>query len=106
MSFRVRIDPVALRQIDQFATYLRDYSDDFATDQIERLDRILRLNLGEAPLRSGLENSDSSCAGLIRASIEKTLGPNMITTGERKALILPGQRPGAPRQSMTTLWSE
>ena len=50
MTFRVRIDPVALRQIDQFAAYLRDYSEDFAIEQIERLDRILRLNLGEAPL--------------------------------------------------------
>lgn len=50
MTFRVRIDPVALRQIDQFAAYLRDYSEDFAIEQIERLDRILRLNLGESPL--------------------------------------------------------
>jgi hypothetical protein len=50
MTYRVPIDPVALRQIDQFATYLRDYSEDFAIEQIERLDRILRLNLGESPL--------------------------------------------------------
>ncbi len=50
MTFRVRIDPVALRHIDQFAAYLRDYSEDFAIEQIERLDRILRLNLGESPL--------------------------------------------------------
>jgi mRNA-degrading endonuclease RelE of RelBE toxin-antitoxin system len=50
MTFRVRIDPIALRQIDQFAAYLRDYSEDFAIEQIERLDRILRLNLGESPL--------------------------------------------------------
>ena len=50
MTFRVRIDPVALRQIDQFAAYLRDYSEDFAIEQIERLDRIFHLNLGESPL--------------------------------------------------------
>ena len=50
MTFRVRIDPVALRQIEQFAAYLRDYNEDLAIEQIERLDRILGLNLGEAPL--------------------------------------------------------
>ena len=49
MLFRIRIDPAALRQIDQFATYLRDYSEEFTVEQIERLDRILRFNLGEAP---------------------------------------------------------
>jgi hypothetical protein len=38
MTFRVRIDPVALRQIEQFAAYLRDYSEEFAIEQIERLD--------------------------------------------------------------------
>jgi hypothetical protein len=43
MAFRVGIDPVALRQIDQFAVYLRDYSEDFAIEQIERLDCILSL---------------------------------------------------------------
>src|SRR6266853_5188323 len=50
MTFRVRIDPVALRQIEQFAAYLRDYSEDFAIEQIERLDRILSVNLRESPL--------------------------------------------------------
>ena len=30
MTFRVRIDPVALRQIDEFAAYLRNYDEDFA----------------------------------------------------------------------------
>ncbi len=38
MTFRVRIDPVALRQIEHFAAYLRDYSEEFAIEQIERLD--------------------------------------------------------------------
>ena len=32
MIYRLRIDPVAQRQIDQFATYLRDYSEDFAIE--------------------------------------------------------------------------
>ena len=51
MTFRVRIDQVAQRQIDQFVSYLRDYDEDFASEQIERLDHILRINLGESPLR-------------------------------------------------------
>jgi mRNA-degrading endonuclease RelE of RelBE toxin-antitoxin system len=50
MTFRVRIDPVALHQIEDFARYLRDYSEDFAIEQIERLDRILAV-LSESPLR-------------------------------------------------------
>lgn len=50
MTFRVRIDPVAQRHIDEFATYLREYSEEFATEQIERLDRIIAINLGESPL--------------------------------------------------------
>lgn len=50
MTYRVRIDPVAQRQIDQFAVYLRGYSENFAIEQIERLDRILRTNLTESPL--------------------------------------------------------
>ncbi len=50
MTFRVRIDPIALRQIDKFAVYLRDYSEDFAFEQIERLDHILYDTLGRSPL--------------------------------------------------------
>lgn len=50
MTYRVRIDPVAQRQIDQFAVYLRGYSENFAIEQIERLDRILCTNLAESPL--------------------------------------------------------
>jgi mRNA-degrading endonuclease RelE of RelBE toxin-antitoxin system len=50
MTFRVRIDPAAQRQIDQFASYLRDYSEDFAIEQITRLDRIIAVKLGETPL--------------------------------------------------------
>ena len=47
MRYRVRIDPVALSQIEEFAAYLRNYSEDFATEQIERLDRIIASNLAE-----------------------------------------------------------
>ena len=50
MTFRVRIDPVAQRQIDEFAVYLRGYDEEFAIEQIGRLDRIIALNLGETPL--------------------------------------------------------
>lgn len=50
MTYRVRIDPAAFVEIEQFAAYLQDYNEDFAVEQIERLDRILRINLGEAPL--------------------------------------------------------
>lgn len=35
MPFRVRIDPVAMRQIEEFAAYLRGYTEDFALEQIE-----------------------------------------------------------------------
>lgn len=50
MTFRVRIDPVAQRHIDEFAAYLRRYSEEFAIEQIERLDHIIATNLGESPL--------------------------------------------------------
>ena len=50
MTFRVRIDPVALRHMDEFAVYLRNYSEDFAIEQIERLDRILSVDIRESPL--------------------------------------------------------
>ena len=53
MSFRVRIDPVALREIESFAAYLGDYSEDFALEQFERLRRILSTTLREAPLMWG-----------------------------------------------------
>lgn len=50
MTFRVRIDPVAQQHIDAFAAYLRNYSEDFAIEQIERLDRVIGIHLGESPL--------------------------------------------------------
>jgi hypothetical protein len=49
MTYRIRIDPLALRQIDDFARYLADYSEEFAIEQIERLNLIF-VNLSEAPL--------------------------------------------------------
>lgn len=50
MTFRVRLAPVAQRQIDEFAAYLSTYSEEFAIEQIERLDRIIALHLGGSPL--------------------------------------------------------
>jgi hypothetical protein len=43
MPFRVRIDPVALREIEAFAAYLGGYSEDLAIEQFERLTEFYRL---------------------------------------------------------------
>ncbi len=50
MIFRLRIAPLAQRHIDAFAAYLRDYDEAFAIEQIDRLDRIFAVHLGESPL--------------------------------------------------------
>lgn len=50
MTFRLRIAPVAQTQIDAFAGWLRDYSETFAMEQIDRLNRILSIHLANAPL--------------------------------------------------------
>jgi plasmid stabilization system protein ParE len=50
MPYRVRIAPLAQRQIDDFALYLSAYSEEFAVEQIDRLDRIFSESLTEAPL--------------------------------------------------------
>jgi mRNA-degrading endonuclease RelE of RelBE toxin-antitoxin system len=50
MTYRVRVDPLAQREIDQFAVYLRAYDEEFAIEQIERLDRILHTHVAESPL--------------------------------------------------------
>ena len=50
MTFRLRIAPLAQREIDEFAAYLRDYDEQFAIEQIDRLNRILAVNLRESPL--------------------------------------------------------
>jgi mRNA-degrading endonuclease RelE of RelBE toxin-antitoxin system len=52
MTFRVRVAAIAQRQIDRFAEYLRDYSEDFAAEQCDRLDRVLSVNLADSPLTS------------------------------------------------------
>src|SRR5215467_12418798 len=50
MAFRVRIAPLAQRYLDEFARYLGDYDEDFAQEQLDRLNNILAVNLGEMPL--------------------------------------------------------
>src|SRR5437588_11696016 len=49
MTFRARIDLVALRAMEDFAAYLADYSEEFAEEQIDRLDAVLS-NIAESPL--------------------------------------------------------
>jgi plasmid stabilization system protein ParE len=49
MSYRVRIDALAQRDIDQFSTYLADYSETFALEQIERIDSVFRDALSQSP---------------------------------------------------------
>jgi hypothetical protein len=41
---------MAQRQIDEFSDYLREYSEDFAVEQRNRLERFFGVNLPEAPL--------------------------------------------------------
>jgi plasmid stabilization system protein ParE len=50
MTFRVIVAPRAQRHIDEFAAYLGAYSEEFAVEQIARLDRIVSTNLSESPL--------------------------------------------------------
>lgn len=49
MAFRVRLDDKAQAEIDDFVRYLRDYSEAFAFEQIERLEQVLKTHLGESP---------------------------------------------------------
>ena len=51
MSFRIRIDPVAQSEIDHFTAYLGAYDEEFAIEQIERLDRIFYMSLVNLPRR-------------------------------------------------------
>ncbi len=53
MTFQIRIAPIAQRHIDEMIRYLRAYSEEFATEQIERLDRVFAITLGESPLTWG-----------------------------------------------------
>jgi hypothetical protein len=50
MTFRLRIDPLAQREIDEFAAYTSGYSEEFAAEQFARLVDTLS-EIAEAPLR-------------------------------------------------------
>jgi hypothetical protein len=50
MTFRLRIDPIAQRYIEEFAAYCRSYNEGFAIEQFERLNHILTVELGKSPL--------------------------------------------------------
>jgi plasmid stabilization system protein ParE len=50
MTFRLLIDPLAQREIDDFAVYTSAYSEEFATEQFARLADALT-DIAEAPLR-------------------------------------------------------
>ena len=52
MTFSVRIDPLAQREIDDFGIYTGAYSEEFAVEQFARLREIFSYDLGEHPLRS------------------------------------------------------
>ncbi len=49
MSYRIGIDGRALRDIEEFAAYLRGYSETFALDQIDRIDDFFRCALTRSP---------------------------------------------------------
>jgi hypothetical protein len=49
MAYRLRITPFAQRHIDDFARYLRDYSEPFAREQIARLEHVLSVKIAGAP---------------------------------------------------------
>ena len=53
MTFALRIDDAALRDIDQFVAYQKDYSESFALEQIERLDGVFRNSLTHSPMTWG-----------------------------------------------------
>jgi plasmid stabilization system protein ParE len=49
MRYELRVTPFAQSQIDEFAKYLGAYSEAFAREQIDRLDRVLAANVVQAP---------------------------------------------------------
>src|SRR5262249_59037210 len=51
--FRLRIDPIARQNMREFAEYLSDYDQQFADEQVERLDRLLSVNIAGSPLTWG-----------------------------------------------------
>ena len=52
MKFRVRIDQLAQREIDDFAVYTSAYTEEFAFEQFARLNDIFSHDLAEHPFRS------------------------------------------------------
>jgi plasmid stabilization system protein ParE len=50
MTFRVRTDPLAQREIDEFAVYTSSYSEEFAIEQFARLDEVWSRDLAQHPL--------------------------------------------------------
>lgn len=53
MSYGVVVAPRARAEMAAFAAYAADYSDAFALEQFERLNRILSVELAEAPMMWG-----------------------------------------------------
>lgn len=53
MTFAIRFDDEALRDIDEFVTWQRAYSEAFALEQINRLDSVFRRSLAQSPLTWG-----------------------------------------------------
>ena len=53
MNFSVRIDDVALRDIDNLVAYQSEYSEAFAAEQIDRLYRVFNFHLAQAPMTWG-----------------------------------------------------
>jgi mRNA-degrading endonuclease RelE of RelBE toxin-antitoxin system len=49
MAYHLRISASAQRQVDEFSGYLREYSERFAVEQMDRLNLALSVNLAESP---------------------------------------------------------
>lgn len=53
MPYRLRITRSAQHDIDGLATYLGEYSERHAVEQIDRLNHVLAVNIAESPLTWG-----------------------------------------------------
>ena len=53
MTYRVVKDPAAQAEIESFGAYAAGYSEDFAREQFTRLNRILTVELAQAPYTWG-----------------------------------------------------
>lgn len=49
MTYRILTAPIARNEIEQFAAYAVEYSDDFAREQFARLNHILSVEIAESP---------------------------------------------------------